>query len=382
MLVPLIAQAAMGDFTWVLKFLRGKSMLRDISRLAVAAALMATSSGAFAEKRALVIGVNIYDNLGPDRQLEKAVNDARAIGKTFESLGFKVEKAENVDRRGFNEAWSQFLGRVEPRDIAVFQFSGHGIEIDGANYLALRDAPAPKSNGKTLMVREFVAVDGLLRELQERGPQVSFLILDACRNNPFEAGGKKAFGGERGLARVDPPRGSFVMMSAGARQTALDRLSGRDSDPNSVYTRNLLPLLKKPGLSLADVAQDVRSGVEALAGSVEHEQTPAYYDQLTAKFYLAGENPGSDGTGKAADVAALRDQVSRLEAALKAQQDKPSAEAAALKEELAKLRADMKQQTALVTPPPPPPVEKPAKPVVGVFTPQVGETFRDCRRLP
>ena len=82
---------------------------------------------AHAKKIALTVGVNAYDNLPADRQLEKAVNHARAIAAALKGLGFEADVAENVDRRRFNEIWSQFLNRIEPRDIVAFQFSGHGI---------------------------------------------------------------------------------------------------------------------------------------------------------------------------------------------------------------------------------------------------------------
>jgi hypothetical protein len=323
-----------------------RSVLRSFTWLAVAAALTILPSAASAEKRALVVGVNAYDNLGQDRQLEKAVNDARAIGKALKALGFQVDTAENVDRRGFNKAWSEFVERIEPRDVVAFQFSGHGVEIDGANYLVLRDAPKPDAGAKTLMTSESIGVDRLLKDLQERHPQVSLLILDACRDNPFDMAGRRAAGGTRGLARVDPPEGAFVMLSAGARQSALDRLPGGDRDPNSIYTRKLLPLLTRPGLSLVDVAQEVRAGVRNLALSAQHEQTPAYYDQLTGKFYLAGVTPG----GSSAPTTQDRPQN---------QQPDP----AVLKQELDQLREEVRQrkqeeeqrprqQQAVVAPPP------------------------------
>jgi formylglycine-generating enzyme required for sulfatase activity len=347
-------------------------MLKKImcwTAVAVAACLPLNAEAA---KRALVVGVNVYDNLGADSQLEKAVNDARAMARAFKSLGFEVEIIENADRRSFNRTWSKFLERLEPRDVAAFQYSGHGVEIDGANYLVLRDAPKPELGAKTMMMSESIAVDRLLREMQERRPQVSLLILDACRNNPFDVSGKRAFGGAGGLARVDPPEGAFVMLSAGARQSALDRLSGADPDQNSIYTRKLLPLLTKPGLSLVDVAQEVRAGVRDLAISAEHEQTPAYYDQLTGKFYLAGEGQPGGGQAGSDELAqreeALRRRESELERRERERQGREQA------------------QTASLTLPAKPQVENTTSSAVGVWQDviahKVEETFRDCPKCP
>jgi hypothetical protein len=90
------------------------------------------------------------------------------------------------------------------------------------------------------------------------------------------------------LAPVPEARGVFVMFAAGYQQAALDRLNDQDSSPNSVYTRKLLPLMKKVGLKLQDVAVQVKDEVEDLAMTVNHTQVPAYYDQLRGKFCLAG----------------------------------------------------------------------------------------------
>ena len=86
-------------------------------------------SCAQAKRVALVVGINKYDNLPRERQLVKAVNDARAIEVALKSVGFEVIKAEDVGRSAFNLAWQQLLNKLSPGDeVAVF-FSGHGVEI-------------------------------------------------------------------------------------------------------------------------------------------------------------------------------------------------------------------------------------------------------------
>src|SRR5262245_46704763 len=90
---------------------------------------------AHAKRVALVVGINKYDNLPRERQLIKAVNDARAIEGALKSVGFDVIKAEDVGRSAFNSAWQQLLNKVGPGDEVALFFSGHGVEIDGGNYL-------------------------------------------------------------------------------------------------------------------------------------------------------------------------------------------------------------------------------------------------------
>jgi hypothetical protein len=248
---------------------------------------------AFAAKRvALVVGIDAYDNLAATQQLKKAASDAKALGETLQGLGYQVIAAENADRRGFNENWQKFLTAIEPGDEVAFFFAGHGVEIAGQNFLLPRDVPKPQSGEASLVKNESLSVTQLMADLQERSPRVSLVILDACRDNPFNVDGTRSVGGTRGLARVEAPEGTFVMYSAGAGQAALDRLSDNDDDPNSVFTRSLVPLIKTPGLGVQDVAMKVREQVVTLANSVGHKQTPSYYDQVIGRFCPAGCDGG------------------------------------------------------------------------------------------
>jgi hypothetical protein len=115
------------------------------------------------------------------------------------------------------------------------------------------------------------------------------LILDACRDNPFALPGKRSIGLTRGVSRMDPAEGMFVLFSAGQRQSALDRLSDTDENPNSVFTRTLLKELEEPGLSMVQIAKRTQAQVKELAAKVDHVQVPAYYDQIVGDLYLAPE---------------------------------------------------------------------------------------------
>ena len=126
------------------------------------------------------------------------------------------------------------------------------------------------------------------RDLAAHGPKLSLFVLDACRDNPFTDTRGRSIGGSKGLVPVQAEYGTFIMFAAGARESALDRLGDADSDPNSIYTRKLLPLLMQPGLRLPEVAQRVRGEVRQLAGSVGHRQSPAYYDEGADEVCLAG----------------------------------------------------------------------------------------------
>lgn len=244
----------------------------------------AEADPALAEKRvALVVGNDDYETL-PD--LKKAVNDARAVSSALSELGFAVIIGENLSRRAMNRKLADLEAAIAPGDLVFFFFAGHGVAIDSANYLIPVDMPEPNEGEESVVADEAVAADSIIRRIQGRGASVSFIILDACRDNPFAAAGVRSIGGSRGLTRIEAAKGVFVLYSAGIGQTALDRLSESDTDPNSVFTRKFVPLLKTRGLSHVDLAKEVQREVDELAASVLHPQQPAYYDQIIGTVVL------------------------------------------------------------------------------------------------
>ena len=247
-------------------------------------------SVAFAQKRvALVIGIDTYDNLAVGAQLTKARNDAAAVARVLRGLGFDVIAKSDVGRSAFNNHWQDLLNKLAPGDTAVFYFAGHGVEFGGRSYLLPRDVPNLKPGRDELLRREALSLQEFLADLREKGTRLNLVVLDACRDNPFEQMSGRSIGSRRGLAITDPPpEGTFIMYSAGAGESALDRLNDADRNPNSVYTRHLLPLLKTPGVTLTEVAEQVRVSVHQTAATVQHRQTPAYYNQVLGRVCLAG----------------------------------------------------------------------------------------------
>lgn len=259
--------------------------------LTIALVSLAASAASAEARRALIVGINDYREIPP---LQKAVGDANALKATLESLGFSVDLVVNADRRELNRAVSAFQGSLQPGDTALIHFSGHGVEIDGQNYLLPADIPKPQSGQQDFIKSEAVSLGDLMQRIASSGATTRIFIVDACRDNPFAAGGGRGFGGTRGLTRVDAPAGTFILYSAGYQQTALDRLGDNDQEPTSVYTRVLTKKLTEPGKQLADLAREVRSDVETLAKTAGHVQRPAYYDELSGQFFFrqaAGEEP-------------------------------------------------------------------------------------------
>jgi Caspase domain len=269
--------------------MKGRLVLRFATAvLALVGALVAFAAPAEAAKRvALVIGNNDYKNVP---RLQKAVNDARTMGETLKQLGFSVMLAENQNRQAFSETLLAFDKAVDAGDTAFFFYAGHGFEIAGQNFLLPTDVPAATEGQEELVRDASILADRIIERLQNRKVRTAILVFDACRNNPFERAGTRAVAGGGGLAPMTQlPEGVFSVFSAGPRQTALDRLSNGDDNPNSVFTRTFAKELLRPGENLVQVAQHTRRIVSEMADTVSHKQIPVYFDQMVDDVFLNGE---------------------------------------------------------------------------------------------
>lgn len=259
---------------------------KSLSRILLAffLILFAIFSGiAEAKRLALVIGNNDYETIP---KLQKAVNDANAITDTLLNLGFDVIKANDVGFKAMSRAIVDLESKINKGDVALVFFAGHGLAIEGTNYLLPLDTPDIKPGEEGLIKDSSFAVNQLAERIQNMGADTSVLIIDACRDNPFKQPGKRSIGLSRGLARVDPAEGIFILFSAGQGQSALDRLSDADKNNNSVFTRVLLQELDSHNLSMVQIAKNVQTKVKDLAAKIDHNQVPAYYDQIIGDLYL------------------------------------------------------------------------------------------------
>jgi hypothetical protein len=211
------------------------------------------------------------------------------MGDTLKQLGFTVMVAENQTRQAFSETLLAFDKAVGPGDTAFFFYAGHGFEIAGQNFLLPTDVPAASEGQEELVRDASVLADRIIERLQNKKVRTAILVFDACRNNPFERAGTRAVAGGGGLAPMTQlPEGVFSVFSAGPRQTALDRLSSNDDNPNSVFTRTFAKELLEPGINLVQVAQHTRRIVSEMAETVRHKQIPVYFDQMVDDVFLNG----------------------------------------------------------------------------------------------
>ncbi len=302
--------------------------------------ILITSSVARADsdRVALIIGNNSYPNFSKEEQLANAVNDSDAIATSLRSKGFDVTLLQDATRIETLRALNSFRNSLDSGKIALVFYSGHGVEVGGSNYLLPSDTPQLAPSEKFLVDAAAISLTDVIAMLSHA--RASVLIVDACRNDPFEeaAARERASRGDtrgsvnRGLAGISKePSGTFIVYSAGVKQFALDRLGGDDTDPNSVFTRVFLDEIEVPGRSIREIIVRTRSRVRDLALTAEpypHDQFPAYYDQLTDDLILVPEK--SDPVGLAFDAAIDSQRIGDLIKLVRQYPDHPKSASAQL----------------------------------------------------
>jgi hypothetical protein len=237
-------------------------LLLAVGFLAAPAPALAQTEGD-GRRIALVVGNAAYK----EQPLRNATNDARLIGRTLRGLGFEVEVLENTPKKAMETAILKFGERSRNASASLFYYAGHGLQVRGRNYLVPVDAAI--QNEATVRV-ESVDVDLVLEQLGDARAAANIVILDACRNNPFE---RRMRGGTRGLAAVDAAVGTMIAYATAPGSTAADG----DGD-NGLYTAELARVLALPGLPAEEVFKRVRVSVMRQSNGA---QTPWESSSLT-----------------------------------------------------------------------------------------------------
>ena len=238
--------------------------------LAAAASLLVCGP-ALAEKRvALVLGNSAYQNVAP---LANPVNDSAKIASTLKDAGFDVvDSRRDLSAADTRRALRDFADRSRDADIAVVYYAGHGIEVDGGNYLIPVDARLERD---TDVYDEALSLDRVLVAI-EPAKKLRLVILDACRDNPFSRTMKRTVASRaigQGLAKVEPTSPNvLIAYSAKAGSTAAD-----GDGKNSPFTAALSHHLTKPGLDVRRAFGFVRDEVLKTTGN---KQEPFVYGSL------------------------------------------------------------------------------------------------------
>jgi formylglycine-generating enzyme required for sulfatase activity len=205
-------------------------------------------------RTALVIGNSKYEK-GP---LRNPANDARAMGNALKDLGFDVTLQFNLNLRQMDEAVRGFGQKIKDGGVGLFYFAGHGVQVDGVNYLAPVGARVEKEQDVKF---EMLDIGKVTAEMEAAKNGLNILILDACRNNPF----LRAFRSPNsGLAPINAPSGTYIAFATAPGTTASD-----GEGENGLYTQELLTNLKQPGLRLEDVFIRTRVSVKKKSNDIQ-----------------------------------------------------------------------------------------------------------------
>lgn len=271
-----------------------------LRRWVLAAAFLLVCGPAWAEKRvALVLGNSAYQNVAP---LANPVNDSAKIATTLKDAGFEVvDSRRDLPAAETRRALRDFADRARDADIAVVYYAGHGIEVDGANYLIPVDARLERD---TDVYDEALSLDRILIAV-EPAKKLRLVILDACRDNPFARTMKRTVATRaigQGLAKVEPTSPNvLIAYSAKAGSTAAD-----GDGQNSPFTAALANHLTKPGLDVRRALGFVRDEVLKTTGN---RQEPFVYGSLGGEDVPLVPPPRVAPAAAAAPVPALSAQA-------------------------------------------------------------------------
>src|ERR1700754_3804754 len=248
-----------------------------IAALSVAG-LLISATVAKADKRvAFVVGNGAYKNVAA---LPNPAIDAKSMAKVLRNVGFDVVEGTNLTRDKMTERLLEFGKKAEGADVALFFYAGHGIAINGTNYLLPVDADIKSE----MDVKLGAAINIDLTLDQTMGDaKVKLVFLDACRDNPFASKIKstatRSVSVGQGLAEMKSGEGTLIAFATGPGQTALDGTDGQ----HSPFTRALIKHITEPGTEIQQAMTEVRSQVNEETSKV---QLPWGHTNLIGAVYL------------------------------------------------------------------------------------------------
>jgi tetratricopeptide (TPR) repeat protein len=225
---------------------------------------------------ALVIGNGDYRYAPP---LPNPVNDASDIAAALRKLGFDVVEGKNLDRRGMDEALRTFGRKLDGAKLALFFYAGHGLQVNGKNYLVPIDARLERLGDLPI---DAVDIGNVLAQMEEE-KRVNLVFLDACRDNPLARSLSRSLGTRsisvgQGLASIQSAIGTMIVYATQPDNVALDG-TGR----NSPFTTALLKHIATPGIDISALMRRVRSDVIA---ATNEKQVPWDHSSLTGDVIL------------------------------------------------------------------------------------------------
>jgi hypothetical protein len=220
---------------------------------------------------ALLIGNSNYQYGG---KLPNPVNDVRAMKKVLEDLHFTVMMDENSDQKHMKRAIDEFGRRLNGHGVGLFFYAGHGVQVNGHNYLIPVDAKLENEND---VEYDSVRADRVLAKMENAGSKTNIVILDACRDNPFERSWHRGAKGN-GLAFMNAPSGSIIAYATSPGTTASDGPGN-----NGLYTSAILKHITTGNITIEKMFKLVRA---TIMEESEGKQVPWESTSLRGDFYF------------------------------------------------------------------------------------------------
>lgn len=281
-------------------------MNRPLRAFALMVALFSPVLAQAGDRMALVIGMASYESI---TKLDNTINDATLIADSLKQIGFDVTLLTDSPLAELEAALKDFSFRSETADLALIYFAGHGIEVQGENFLVPVDAKVTSNRdvqAQSVSLKEFLST-------VDRARKMRIVILDACRNNPFgdaieltqavEGGADDGStrGAAGGMAAPSPDRGTLVAFAARDGAVALD-----GDGANSPFALALADRMRQPGLEISLMFRQVR---DLVLDKTQNFQEPHTYGSLPGEpFFLAG----LDGEGSQIDAPDVQTAWSQL----------------------------------------------------------------------
>ncbi|MCX6335246.1 MAG: caspase family protein [Bacteroidia bacterium] len=259
-------------------------MIKKPLLILILSVLLPFSVSGQGKRLALIIGNGNYTNTQP---LSNPVNDANSVYFMLNKLGFDLLKYEDLTQTDMKKAIDDFGEKLKKYDVGLFYYAGHGVQVDGSNYLLPVDA-----NLKSEKDVDYECIDAgkVLSKFDVAGTKTSIIILDACRNNPFAKSWSRGIK-DKGLAFMEAPPGALIAYSTSPGSVAFD-----GSGTNGLYTECLLQSIGDPELNLIQVFQKVRKMVRERSAGVQipWESTSMegdfYFNQIGLKLTYTGSS--------------------------------------------------------------------------------------------
>lgn len=218
---------------------------------------------------AFVIGNNNY--LDERAKLTNAVNDATAISKVFERLGYNIISGYDCNTKTICTLLQEYASRINNYDASIFYFAGHGFQIDGENYLAAIDCPIENAN-QYMCGRNSIRLTEITDIIKKATTSVNIIIIDACRVSVGR-------GASQHFTNVNAPEGTIIAFSTSPGESASD--AGMDG--HSIYTGTLLKYIGRERLSVEELFKKVR---RTIFNYTDGKQTSWEHTSLVGDFYF------------------------------------------------------------------------------------------------